>query len=77
MSKIFHKENCQSIVRQVHKLGKIVVILAGQHAFSYSVTIKKNDSNKTLILANRNLAIKEISELKKQYRQFGDCNFHY
>lgn len=75
--KTYHKENCQSIVRQVHKLGKIVVILAGQHAFSYSVTIKKSDSNKTLILANRNLAIKEISELKKQYRQFGDCNFHY
>lgn len=77
MSKIYHKENCQSIVRQVYKLDKIVIILAGQHAFNYSVTIKKNNSSKSLIFANRNLAIKEISELKKQYKKFGYCNFHY
>lgn len=77
MSKIYHKEHCQSVIRQVHKLDKIVIILTGQHAFKYSVTIKKNNSNKSLVFANRTLAIKEISKLKKQYKQFGDCNFHY
>lgn len=45
MSKTYHKERCQSVIRQVHKLGKIVIILAGQHAFSYSVTIKKTRIN--------------------------------
>lgn len=76
--KTYHKEKCQSVVRQVHKLNdKIVIILVGQHAFKYTVTIKKQDCNKSLTLVNRNLAIKEISRLKQQYKQFGDCNFHY
>lgn len=77
-NKIYHKERYQSVVRQVHKINdKIIIILVGQYAFKYTVTIKKQDCNKSLTLANRNLAIKEISMLKQQYKQFGDCNFHY
>ena len=77
MSKIYHKEHCQSIVRQVHELGKIVIILAGQHAFKYSITIKKPESTKSMTFCNRDNAIKEISNLKKQYRQFGDVCLRY
>lgn len=76
--KQYNQRNCQSCVRSVHKIGNIQIIVAGQYAFKYSVTIKRqNKTSKSLIFANRELAIKELFELKKQYKMFGDCNFHY
>lgn len=76
--KTFNKSNCQSVVRLTIKLNdKITIIMVGRHAFEYSVTIKRPKSIKSMTFKNRNAALNEIATLKKQYHQFGDCNFHY
>ena len=76
--KTFNKSNCQSVVRLTIKLNdKITIIMAGRYAFEYSVTIKRPESIKSMTFKNRKDAMNEVTTLKKQYRQFGDCNFHY
>lgn len=76
--KTYNKHNCQSIVRSTIKLNdKITIIMAGRHAFEYSVTIKRPENIKSMTFKNRNAALNEVATLKKQYRQFGDVCLRY
>ena len=76
---MYNKRNCQSCVRQEHKLREgykpITLIVTGQYAFKWSVTIVKVNSSKSLTFPNRLACLAEVSRLKKMYKQFNDVNF--
>lgn len=60
----FHKENCEIKVREVIEdmFGNIIV-LSGQHAFEWSITVCSND---TYIKT----AYKNSKEARKQFRKY-------
>lgn len=78
MAREYHKENCQSCIRKVRDLdsgvNKVRIIVAGQHAFKWSITLIKRGVCKQLVLPNRIKALEEFQRLLTQYRQVGDCS---
>lgn len=78
MAREYHKEKCQSCIRRVYDLdsgiNKVRIIVAGQHAFKWSLTLIKHGEYKQLLLPNRIKALKELQQLLTQYRQVGDCS---
>lgn len=75
--RIYHKEKCQSTVRRVITLDTglvpVTIIVAGKHAFNWSVTLVRLGIEKSLICSGRPEALKELQRLKTQYRLVGDC----
>lgn len=78
MARNYNKENCQSCIRKVYDLdsgiNKVRIIVAGQHAFKWSLTLIKRGEHKQLVLPNRTKALKELQQLLTQYRLVGDCS---
>lgn len=79
-TRTFHKERCQSCVRRYKKLDKgaepVILIVTGQHAFAWSVTIQKQGKSSTLRLPNSTAALKEYNSLISTYNKNGTVR-HY
>lgn len=75
--RIYHKEKCQSTVRRVVTLDSglipVKIIVAGKHAYSWSVTVIRLGIEKSLSFPGRIEALKELQNLKTQYRLVRDC----
>ena len=76
---MYHKEKCSSCIRRVCDLKSHLVIVrivvAGQHAFSWSVTLIRNGVEKRLEFPGGRIpALKEYQRLQTQFRQVGDCS---
>ena len=74
----YKKENCQTLIRRVVTLSSkaltATITIAGTHAFEWSVNVtKSNGYNKTRSFAGRTSALEELSRLKRQFRELGDC----
>lgn len=76
---MYNKSKCQSRIRRVCELKNhlisIKIIVAGQHAFSWSVTLIRNGVEKRLEFPGGRIpALKEYQRLQTQFRQVGDCS---
>lgn len=73
----FNKRNCQTCVRLFVKLcngySTTQIIVTGQHAMEYTVTIIAPGYNKSLTFPKRLKALKEVGRLKSQYKSLGFC----
>ena len=71
----YNKSSCQSCIRQVIVLdtGKELtkVIVTGQHAFQWTITIKSTNNMQSLTLPNRKACLKELTHIKQQYSNHG------
>ncbi len=80
MARIFHKENCQSCIRRYVKLSSgvnvVELIVTGQHAFQWSVTIKKLNKISTCRFAGRQQALKEFNSIKSNYNKYGTVRMY-
>lgn len=74
---MYNKQNCQSCIRRVVTLNSglipVKIIVAGKHAYSWSVTVIRLGIEKSLSFSGRIEALKELQCLKTQYRLVGDC----
>ena len=74
---MYNKQNCQSCIRRVVTLNSglipVKIIVAGKHAYSWSVTVIRLGIEKSLSFPGRIEALKELQRLKTQYRLVGDC----
>lgn len=76
---MYNKQKCQSCIRKVcdleNKTTKVRIIVSGQHAFAWTVTLIKEQTRKSLTFpTGRVAALKEYQRLQQQFRQFGDCS---
>lgn len=75
---MYNKQKCTSSVRRVVELSnsviKVKIIVTGKHAFAWSVTLIKDNYNKTLLFPSRVPALKEYQRLQSQFKQIGDCS---
>lgn len=71
----YNKLSCQSCIRQVIVLdtGKELtkIIVTGQHAFQWTITVKSIRGIQSLTLPNRKACLKELTHIKQQYRNHG------
>ena len=71
----YNKNSCHSCIRQVLVLDegkeRIKIIVAGQHAFSWSITVISKQGAQSLILPNRLSCLQELTKCKQQYRNHG------
>lgn len=67
MKHTFHRENCESCIRDIAKdiLGRTIV-LTGTHAFEWSICICDGDSTLQITYSNRIKAQKEFNRLKSK-----------
>lgn len=67
MSHTFHRENCESRVRDIAKdlLGRTIV-LTGTHAFEWSICICDGDSTLKITYSNRAKARKEFNRIRRK-----------
>lgn len=65
--KTYHKENCDCLIRKVitDKYNRTIV-LAGQHAFEWSITVLAFSVSYTTMYKNGKEARKAFSEYKKK-----------
>lgn len=74
---MYNKQNCQSCIRRVVTLDSglipVKIIVAGKHAYSWSVMLIRLGIEKSLLFSGRVEALKELQHLKTQYRLTGDC----
>lgn len=74
---MYNKSNCQSCIRRVVTLDSglipVKIIVAGKHAYSWSITLIRLGIKKSLSFPGRVEALKELQNLKTQYRLVGDC----
>lgn len=76
---MYNKSKCQSRIRRVldleNKTTKVRIIVAGQHAFSWSITLIRNGVEKRLEFPEGRIpALREYQRLQTQFRQVGDCS---
>lgn len=76
---MYNERNCQSSIRRKivldNGLIKRVIIVTGKHAFTWTIHLfKDNNDVKSLSFSNRCLALKRLSEMKKQFRLVGDVS---
>lgn len=74
---MYNKQKCQSCIRRVVTLDSglipVKIIVVGKHAYSWSVTLVRLGIEKSLSFPGRAEALKELQNLKTQYRLVGDC----
>lgn len=72
---MYNKTKCQSCVRQVLTLDTekelVTIIVTGQHAFQWTLTVKSISGIQSLTLPNRLSCLTELAKLKRQYRNHG------
>lgn len=76
---MYNKQKCQSCIRRVCDLEnsttKVRIIVAGKHAYEWTVTVIKQESRKSLTFPTGRLAaLKEYQRLQQQFKMFGDCS---
>jgi len=62
----FHRENCSNTVREAFKdMFDRTIVLAGKHAFEWSITICDDNTFTKMTYSCRKIARKEFEKLKK------------
>ena len=72
---MYNKTKCQSCVRQVLTLDTgrelVTIIVTGQHAFQWTLTVKSIRGIQSLTLPNRLSCLAELAKVKRQYHNHG------
>lgn len=75
---MYNPKHCHSVIRRCldleSRISRVRIIVAGKHAFGWSVTVIKEGYNKSLTFPNRVAALKQYQELQTQFRLVGDCS---
>lgn len=74
---MYNKQKCQSCIRRVVILNTglvpVKIIVTGKHAHSWSVILIRLGVEKSLSFPSRIETLRELQNLKTQYRLVGDC----
>lgn len=72
---MYNKRNCQSCIRQTIVLDtgaeSVKIVIAGQYAFKWSITVIKRNGIQSLVFQNRKQCLAELQRAKTQYRLNG------
>lgn len=77
---MYNQANCHSYIRRYRKLDyglePVVVIVTGQHAFKWSVTIQKRNKMSTIRFDNRISALNEFNKVISNYNHYGTVRMY-